>query len=166
MSSASKPPHGIATVRGRGYRPDQVDAYMEALSDDRDAAWERAARLTVLAKDMEAEVTRLRETVAGLPAQTYEALGQGARRLFQLVLEEAEDLRERAREEARQHVAQAEEHAACVHKAARDAAGRVRAEADEAARRVLLVAQAEAGEVRAGARRAVRKGRAEVLAAV
>ncbi|WP_143664194.1 DivIVA domain-containing protein, partial [Streptomyces murinus] len=38
------PPDGFATGRGRGYRPAQVDAYLEALSADRDAAWERAAR--------------------------------------------------------------------------------------------------------------------------
>ncbi|MFE0516507.1 hypothetical protein ACFW2E_43275, partial [Streptomyces sp. NPDC058964] len=93
-------PHGFETVRGRGYRPEQVDAYAAALSRDRDAAWERAARLTVLAREMEAEAERLRETVAKLAPQTYEALGERARRVFQLVLEEAAETRESARRAA------------------------------------------------------------------
>lgn len=55
MSGASASPHGFATVRGRerGYRPEQVEACAAALSEERDAAWERAARLTVLAREME-----------------------------------------------------------------------------------------------------------------
>lgn len=76
-------------------------AYVEALSDDRDAAWERAARLTVLAREMEEELERLRERAAGLPEQTYESLGDGPRRLFKLALEEAVAVRESARQHAR-----------------------------------------------------------------
>ncbi|MGW7793866.1 DivIVA domain-containing protein, partial [Streptomyces tricolor] len=144
MSSASMPSHGFVTVRGRGYRPDQVDAYLEALSEDRDAAWERAARLTVLAKDMEAELGRMREAVAQLEPQTYESLGAAARRLFRLVLEEAADLRERTRRAGEELLAQA----------------------DEDARRWLLAAQAEADEIRVAARQEVKAWRAERLAAL
>lgn len=100
MSGTPVPPYGFTAVRGRGYRPEQVDAYAAALSQDRDAAWERAARLTVLAKEMEAEAVRLRETVAGLAPQTYDALGERARRIFELGVEEAAALREGARQEA------------------------------------------------------------------
>ncbi|MYS45305.1 cellulose-binding protein, partial [Streptomyces sp. SID5998] len=100
-SSAAAPVHGFVVVRGRGYRPDQVDAYADALSADRDAAWERAARLTVLAKHMEAEAEALREAVAQLGEQTYESLGQGARRLYELGRQEADAVRDRARREAR-----------------------------------------------------------------
>ncbi|MET7443136.1 cellulose-binding protein, partial [Streptomyces sp. NPDC005568] len=75
MSSAPVSPHGFVAVR-RGYRPEQVDAFTEALSRDRDAAWERAARLTVLANDMEEDAEDLREVVAGLAPQTYESLGE------------------------------------------------------------------------------------------
>ncbi|MCZ4516538.1 cellulose-binding protein, partial [Streptomyces sp. ActVer] len=89
MSNASVSPHGFEAVRGRGYRPDQVEAYAAALSRGRDAAWERAARLTVLAREMEAEADRLHEVVAGLAPQTYETLGDRARRLFELGEEEA-----------------------------------------------------------------------------
>ncbi|MER7229295.1 cellulose-binding protein, partial [Streptomyces rubradiris] len=166
MSSASMPPHGFATVRGRGYRPDQVDACLEALSEDRDAAWERAARLTVLAKDMEAEAARLGEVVAGLQPQTYEALGEGAQRLFQRVQSEAADLRERTRRAAAQHVARAEAEAERVRREAREAADAVRAAADEHARGRVLAARAEANGIRVGARREVRAARMEALALV
>ncbi|MEU9475364.1 DivIVA domain-containing protein [Streptomyces sp. NPDC048191] len=166
MSSTSVSPHGFATVRGRGYRPDQVDAFVETLSYDRDAAWERAARLTVLAKDMGAEAARMREVVAQLPPQTYEALGEGARRLFQVVLDEAADLRERTRREADQHLAQAEAHAEGVRREAQAAADALLAEADECARQCLLAARAEADALRVGARREVKEGRSEALAAL
>lgn len=160
------PPHGFATVRGRGYRPEQVEAYLQALSDDRDAAWERAARLTVLAKDMEAEAARLREAVARLGPQTYEALGEQAQRLFQFVLEEAADLGERTRHEAEQEVAAARAHGEELCERAREAAQALRADADEHARRHLAAAQAEADELRVGARREVKAGRGEALAAL
>lgn len=75
MSSASMSPPGFVTVRGRGYRPAQVEAYTAALCADRDAAWERAARLTVLAREMEEEAERLREVVTRLAPQTYESPG-------------------------------------------------------------------------------------------
>ncbi|MGW2649603.1 DivIVA domain-containing protein [Streptomyces sp. NPDC001393] len=159
-------PHGFVTVRGRGYRPDQVDAYLEQLSDDRDAAWERAARLTVLAKEMGAEAARMREVVAELPPQTYESLGEGARRLFQFVLEEEADLRERTRREAHEHLAQAEARAESVRRQAQEAADALRAEADEHAHRRLLAARAEADGIRVGARREVKEGRSEALAAL
>ncbi|GEK00469.1 cellulose-binding protein [Streptomyces sp. 1-11] len=166
MSSASTTPYGLETVRGRGYRPDQVDAYLEALSLDRDAAWERAARLTVLAKDMEAEAARLREAVAELVPQTYESLGERAAYLYRLALEEAAELREGARRAAQEEIAEAEAYARDVHQAAREAADASRAEAVEHARRIVLAARAAADELRIGARRGVKERRAEALAAL
>jgi cell division septum initiation protein DivIVA len=166
MSSASVSPQGFVAGRGRGYRPDQVDAYAEALSRDRDAAWERAARLTVLAKEMEAEAERMRELVAGLPAQTYEILGESARRLFELGVEEAVSLRENARLEARRAVEEAEAAAEGAREAARAEADAVRGEAEERARHRLLAAQAEADEMRVAARREVKECRGEALAAL
>ncbi|MGW4568939.1 cellulose-binding protein, partial [Streptomyces sp. NPDC004561] len=130
MSSASVPQRGFVTVRGRGYRPDRVDAFVEALSEERDAAWERAARLTVLAKDMETEVARLREAVAQLAPQAYDTLGERAQRMFQLAQEEAAELRERTRRETQQQVTQAEECAEGVRWAVKEAADALRAEAD------------------------------------
>ncbi|MFD8369281.1 cellulose-binding protein [Streptomyces sp. NPDC059688] len=166
MSSASMPPQGFATARGRGYRPEQVDARLAALWRERDAAWDRAARLTVLARDMEAKAARLRETVAGLAPQDYETLGASARRLFRLALEEERDIRERARRAAYECVARAEADGEKALRAARKAADALRAEADEHARRRLLAARAEADALRVGTRREVRKGRGEALEAV
>ncbi|MFJ8542856.1 cellulose-binding protein [Streptomyces sp. NPDC093586] len=164
MSSASASPHGFVTVRGRGYRPEQVDACAEALSRERDAAWERAARLTVLAREMGAELDRLRETVAGLAPQGYEVLGERARRIFRLGQEEADAVRERGRRAAQELVDRARGRADEVRESARAEADAVRAEADEWARRRLLAARAEADEVRVVARREVRAGRGEALA--
>jgi cell division septum initiation protein DivIVA len=166
MSSASVSPRGFGAVRGRGYRPDQVDTYAAALSQHRDAAWERAARLTVLAKDMEAEAERLRETVARLAPQTYETLGERARHLFQLGEEEAAAVRECARREARERIAQAEAHALGVCEKAHEHADALRAEAEERARYRLLAARAEADDIRIGARREVKEGRTEALGAL
>lgn len=165
MSSASEPPYGFVTVR-RGYRPDQVDVYTAALSRDRDAAWERAARLTVLAKEMEGDLARLRETVAQLDPQTYETLGDGARRLFDLAQEEATVVREGGREEAQCLVADAEGEGRRLLEAAQEYADEVRGEAEERVRTRLLAARAEADDLRVAARREVKEGRGEALAAL
>ncbi|WP_371661960.1 cellulose-binding protein [Streptomyces sp. NBC_00280] len=170
MSSAAMSSHGFVAGfgagRGRGYRPDQVDAYAAALSAERDAAWERAARLTVLAREMETESGRLREAVARLAPQTYESLGERARRLWELGAEEAGAVRERGRSEARHLVADAEARADALREAAEAAAETVRGEAEERARHRLLAARAEADEIRIGARREVKEGRGEALAAL
>ncbi|MCX4906164.1 cellulose-binding protein [Streptomyces sp. NBC_00878] len=166
MSSAPVSPHGFEVVRGRGYRPDQVDAYAAALSRGRDAAWERAARLTVLAREMEAETERLREVVAGLVPQTYESLGERARQLFELGEEEAAAVREGARSAARLVVTEAEVAAGRLRESARADADAVRGEAEERVRHRLLAAQAEADEMRIGARREVKENRGEALAAL
>ncbi|MFI6340079.1 cellulose-binding protein [Streptomyces sp. NPDC050535] len=164
MSSASVPPHGFMAVRGRGYRPEQVDAYAAGLSADRDAAWERAARLTVLAKEMDAEAARLREVVAGLAPQTYETLGERAGRLFALGEEEAAAVRDTARRDAQRIVDEAEAAGRRVREAAAEYADEVRGEAEERARQRLLAARAEADETRISARREIKENRGEALA--
>ncbi|PSM44110.1 cellulose-binding protein [Streptomyces dioscori] len=165
-SVSSGPSQCFEAVRGRGYRPAQVDAYAAELSAGRDAAWERAARLTVLAREMESEALRLREVVASLAPQTYETLGDRARRLFELGEEEAAELREDAVRQARRTVDEARATAERVREAARADADEMRAEADERARHRLLAAQAEADEMRISARREVKEGRGEALAAL
>ncbi|MGV9322312.1 cellulose-binding protein [Streptomyces sp. NPDC003660] len=150
----------------RGYRPDQVDTFLAALSRDRDAAWERAARLTVLARRMETEAARLGETAAGLAPQEYDALGERARHAFRLLREEASAVREVAHEEARHQVARAERDAAGVVRAAREAADALCAEAEDEAGRLLLAARTEADRVRVDARREVRELRGQALAAL
>jgi cell division septum initiation protein DivIVA len=163
MSSASVSPHGFMAVRGRGYRPEQVDAYVTALSQNRDAAWERAARLTVLAREMDAEAEWLRTTVAQLAPQTYESLGESARRLFALGEEEGVAVRETARREARQAVEEAEEAGRRVCEAAQAYADEVLAEAEECIRQRLLAARAVADEMRISARREIKENRGEAL---
>ncbi|GAA4804975.1 cellulose-binding protein [Streptomyces ziwulingensis] len=166
MSSAPVRPHGFVTVRGRGYRPVEVDAGVAALSAERDAAWERAARLTVLAREMEEELADLREEVAGLAPQTYETLGEPARDLFRQVEREAAALREAARAAGGRLVEEALAYGRDVREAARAHADAVHAEADEGARQRLLAARAEADEMRIACRREVKAGRGESLAAL
>ncbi|MEU6243203.1 cellulose-binding protein [Streptomyces sp. NPDC047024] len=163
MSSASATPYGFKAARGHGYRPGQVDACLAALSRDRDEAWERVARLTVLARDMAAESARLRERAARLEPQTYDSLGEPARTVFRLVREEAVRLRERARDEARERVAAAEEYARGVRRTAREAAEALCAEAAETARQRLLAAHTEAEALRVGTRHEVRELRRTAL---
>ncbi|MFF7984644.1 cellulose-binding protein [Streptomyces sp. NPDC007901] len=166
MSSASVSPNGFVTVRGRGYRPEQVDTFMAALSEDRDAAWERAARLTVLAKEMEAEAERLRVVVAELPPQTYETLGDRAQRVFRLVLDEAAAVRNSALRELTEGVAEVEERAESMCRAVREQADALRADAEERSRQLLLAARAEADDLRIGARLEVKEWRGEALGAL
>ncbi|MEU3791803.1 cellulose-binding protein [Streptomyces fructofermentans] len=164
MSSASVSPHGFEAVRGRGYRPEQVDAYAARISGARDAAWERAARLTVLAREMETEAQRLGEVVAGLVPQTYDTLGERARRLLALGEEEAGAVAERARQEARTLLEEAEAAAGLLRADARKAADAVREDASERAAQRLLAARAEADGMRIDARREVKESRGEALA--
>ncbi|KIF03181.1 cellulose-binding protein, partial [Streptomyces sp. RSD-27] len=94
-------PQGFSTVRGgRGYRPEHVDRYVARLAGSRDEAWERVARLTVLARQMEQEAERLRAAVAALAPQTYDELSERARRILSLAEEESEILRADARADA------------------------------------------------------------------
>ncbi|MGW6456847.1 cellulose-binding protein [Streptomyces sp. NPDC055078] len=151
MSTASVSPHGFAVVR-RGYRMESADAYITTLSRDRDDAWERAARLTVLAKEMEAEAVRLREIVEALPTQTYEALGRRAQYLLAVTLEESEEVRTAAHGDALAAADAARADERRMRDAARAVADSVRAGADAHAEQVLLAARASAEETLSEAR--------------
>ncbi len=165
-SGASPSPHGFTTVRGRGYRPRQVEAYAAGLSRERDEAWERAARLTVLAKDMEARAEQLRDAVSRLAPQTYETLGERARQILALAEAEAAAVGEAARAQARAETEEADAEAREVREAARAYADEVTAEADEWVRRRLLEDRATADDARISARRDVKEWRGEALAAL
>ncbi len=165
-ASVSPSPHGFVAVRGRGYRPEQVERYAAGLSQDRDAAWERAACLTVLTKEMEAEAARMREQADGLAPQTYEALGRRAQHLLAVVEEEAAELTAAAHDRAQEiHDAVAVEVAA-VRDAAREYADTVLADAEARAQEILVGAQRAAEEARADARRDVKEWRSEAVAAL
>ncbi|GLF99352.1 coiled-coil domain-containing protein [Streptomyces yaizuensis] len=152
MSAASVSPHGFTVVR-RGYRTDTADARVLALSRERDAAWERVARLVVLAKELEAEAERLRGVVGELEPQTYEGLGERAREVFVLSEEEAAELRADALAEA-----------GSVREAAESDGFRMGAESREAAEAVRSAADAEAEETLAGARAEAERLVAEAVA--
>ncbi|MFJ8110275.1 cellulose-binding protein [Streptomyces sp. NPDC096132] len=166
MSSARASSPGFVTVLGRGYRPKEVDTFIAALSSERDAAWDRVTRLTVLAKEMVVEAKRLREAVTEIRPQTYNTLGERARRAFELVQEEATEMRERARREAQEEVAQAESHAAALRESAQEQAEATRTDAKEYAHKRLLAARAEAQAIRVTARRKVKEFRGDELTAL
>ncbi|MFT2020364.1 DivIVA domain-containing protein, partial [Streptomyces sp. 796.1] len=166
--SGTESPHGFTTTgRGvRGYRPAQVDRYLAELSADRDTAWERAARLTVLANEMSAEVERLRAVLDELPPQTYAELGEGAQLILATAEQEAERLRaaaERSGKEAREAAA---EHADAVRDAADVASGTLRSDADRRAEEVIEQARAEAVALREAAERDAEQWRHEAADAL
>ncbi|MFG2877495.1 cellulose-binding protein [Streptomyces sp. NPDC048337] len=156
----------IATVRGRGYRIEEVDRYLARLSGSRDEAWERVARLTVLARQMEADAVRLREAVAALAPQTYEDLSERARRILLLAQEEADSVREEARADVSATLGAAEAHADRAAELARQDAEAVREQTEVRSRQGLLRAQREADDARAEAREDAQVWRAQGAAAV
>jgi hypothetical protein len=138
--------------RGLGYRPDQVDRFLEELSEDRDAAWERAARLTGLAGEMDAECAELREQIAALAPQDFETLGSGAQELLRLVEEEAAAVRERAEAEAQYARDAAETARRILQDEARAVASARLAAAEDEAERTLDEACGRAAEILGEAR--------------
>ncbi|WP_369206908.1 cellulose-binding protein [Streptomyces sp. PU-14G] len=150
MSASS--PHGFVVVRGRGYRPEQVDARVSGLNAEREAAWDRTAQLTRLAEETAEEAQRLHDVAAALPPQTYEALGPRAQGLLGTAEAEAADLRAAAEAEAHELTERAEEEARSLQDGAKEAAARRRADAEAAAARTVDAAQDHADELRAHAR--------------
>ncbi|MGV9313339.1 cellulose-binding protein [Streptomyces sp. NPDC003691] len=157
-------PRGFDLVR-RGYRPDQADAHLDTLSRERDDAWERAARLTVLAKRMAAEVAGLRESAAQAaaeaPPQSYESLGTPARELLALTWETADHVRSSARDDARRAADEAGAAARGLADEAGAAAGAVLAAAEEHTRRLTTAARTAGGRLLMDARRDATAARAE-----
>ncbi|UKY50687.1 cellulose-binding protein [Streptomyces inhibens] len=145
--SASVSPHGFETVRGRGYRPQDVDRRVEGLSIDRDSCWERAARLTVLCNEMESELVALRAYVAQQPPETFESLGAEARLILTTSESEAERLRAEAQKAAEEVRSEAVAYADRVRDAADEVACAQRTEADAWARRTEETARDEAASL-------------------
>jgi DivIVA domain-containing protein len=154
------------TVRSRGYRPDQVDRFLDELSEDRDAAWERAARLTVLANEMDAECVTLRQQVQALTASAFDVLGPGAQELLQLVEEEAAAVRDRAEVESQYARDAADTARRTLQDETRAAAAARVAAADDHAQRVLDEASRQAAEMLGGARAEAEAARGEAVAAL
>ncbi|MFF9481328.1 cellulose-binding protein [Streptomyces sp. NPDC014733] len=142
--SASVSPHGFVTVRGRGYRPDDVDRRVAGLTVDRDSCWERVAQLTETAEELAAELAELRAYVATMPPQTYESLGEQARLILTTAESEAARLRadaERAAEELRDATVA---YACDTGEAADEVAHARRKDAEERGQRTVDAARADA----------------------
>ncbi|KOT62564.1 cellulose-binding protein [Streptomyces rimosus subsp. rimosus] len=164
--SASVSPHGFEIVRGRGYRPEDVDRRVEGLSIDRDSCWERAARLTVLANEMTAELAELREYVRQLPPQTYESLGDQARLILTTAESEAARLRKDAEEAAERARDEAEAYERQITEATDRAAQELRDEAEDWARRRVAAAWSEADGIEAAAAKDAEQWRSEAAEAL
>ncbi|WP_419995594.1 hypothetical protein [Streptomyces boninensis] len=165
--SVVRPPGSFSTVRGgKGFRREQVDAAVHRLADERDAAWERAARLTVLAKDMEAELIAVRAQLDSLGEQSFAELGDRAQFLLALAEEEAVDLLVRARAEADQVRGEAEGAATAVRSAAQSYADELTAEAEARYKGAYGANQQEAEELLATVRDAAEADRREATEAL
>ncbi len=92
MSAGPVSAFDVVGVRGKGYRPEQVDRAMAALTAERDGALAELARLTGRVEELLAEAARLAETVATLPVQDYAELGERAQRILALAEGEAQAL--------------------------------------------------------------------------
>ncbi|MFF9073716.1 cellulose-binding protein [Streptomyces sp. NPDC014646] len=152
MSSAPGSGLGFVGVRGRGYRPEQVDRALAGLEGERDEARERVARLTAQVEDLSAETVRLREVVAGLAPQDYASLGERAQRILALAEGEAGSMRSAAQEEAQALRDAADEAGRAVRGSARADAETMRAAAGEYAEETLATARTEAEGLVAEAR--------------
>ncbi|WP_327367870.1 cellulose-binding protein [Streptomyces sp. NBC_01217] len=164
MSSAPVSAYDVVGVRGRGYRPEQVDRTVAALSAERDEARERVARLTALVEELSAESVRLGEVVAGLAPQTYESLGERARQILALAESEDRDLRGAAQEAAQALRDAADAVGRRLRESARADCDAMRAAAGNHADQALTAATATAEETLAEARQEAARMREEAEA--
>ncbi|MYT81137.1 hypothetical protein YW3DRAFT_04241 [Streptomyces sp. MnatMP-M77] len=168
MSAGPVSAYDVVGVRGRGYRPDQVDRATAALIAERDAALDELGRLTGRVEELLAESARLAETVATLPVQDYAELGERAQRILALAVSEAEALDAGAVAAGQELRDAAEAAGRAAGDATRGAAGEVRAAADRAADERVAAAVREAEGLLAAARQdaeEVRSAAASAMAA-
>ncbi|MCX5399121.1 cellulose-binding protein [Streptomyces sp. NBC_00102] len=161
MSAAPVSGHDFVGGRGRGYRPEQVDRFVAALSAQRNAALDELSRLTRLAEELAAESARLAEQVAGLAPQTYQELSERARSILALTEEEVAESGAAAQETAQALLDAAETAGRETRDAARAYAEKVRAQAGEDAERILAEARQSAAQTLAAAGEDAARTRAE-----
>ncbi|MET7858346.1 cellulose-binding protein [Streptomyces sp. NPDC005318] len=166
MSAAPVSAHGFVAVRGRGYRPEQVDGTVAGLSAERDAAWAMLSRLTARAEELEAESARLAEAVAALAPPTYDSLGERAQEILSLTEGEAEAVRSAALEEAQALRDAAAAAARTLRDSARADSDAIRSAAEAQADRTVSAAQRSADEMLAAARTGAAEVRDEAEAAM
>ncbi|WP_424213390.1 cellulose-binding protein [Streptomyces sp. BI20] len=157
---------GLAIVRGRGYRADQVDAYLSRLNAGREDAWAEVARLREQIARLEAESVHLAQRIANLGPQTYDELTDRARRILTLAQEESEMLRMEARADGAGTYAVAQAEADRLAESVREEAKAVRERAEVRARQDLLRAERQAEDLRTEAREDAAQWRAQAEAAL
>jgi hypothetical protein len=158
--------HGFMPAKGRGYDPEQVDRRLVELSQDRDAALERAAELTGLVRRTEGDAEQLRERVASLAPQTYKGLSPRAQQILALAAEESGAMRSEARDASSALRDAGEALGRQTRDAAREGADARRDEAEAYAQEVLLAARTTAEAERVAAREDANDRRGEALAAL
>ncbi|WP_074467896.1 hypothetical protein [Streptomyces sp. WMMB 714] len=152
-------PHAFAVVRGRGYRPEQVDRMVAGLIEQSRQDWEHVAELTARAEELRLEAARLQDAVAARPPEEYAALGENAGQLLSLAETESARLREAGQAEARRTMLEAESVSVAWREAAQRDAQRVRTEAAADAARTVEAARSEAVTLLAEARAAAEEAR-------
>ena len=141
----------------RGYDPTQVDRRVTELTESADSARRQAEALEQRVQQLEDEQSRPAEEspVEPQPAEpvTFTHLGERVGQILALADEEADELRERARQEAATHRAEVEGTAAGVRAAADQYAEQRRSDVDAEAARVMEDAHRTADERLDGAER-------------
>jgi cell division septum initiation protein DivIVA len=141
-------PHPFRVVL-RGYDPSQVDRRVNELTENAEGARRQAQALEQRVQQLEDELSRpVEESPVEQPAEpvTFSHLGERVGQILTLADMEAEELRERSRQEAAAHRAEVEGTAAGIRSAADRYAEQRRSEADAEAARVLEDARRTADE--------------------
>ncbi|WP_326799620.1 hypothetical protein OG946_33100 [Streptomyces sp. NBC_01808] len=143
----------MMATRSRGYSPQQVDRVVGDLLAEREAAVRHARDLEAQVEASGRHLAQLLEQAAALGPQTYESLGETARKLFldakaeadrvlARAAEECRELKEAARAAANERAEESERHAE-----------RMRADAEQRARQRIKQAHETAGQIVADAQR-------------
>lgn len=140
--SAAVGPHGFEVVRGRGYRPDQVDRRVAGLGADRDSCRQREHRLKEQVRELTEELERIQAYIAQMPPQTYESLGGKARLILTSSEEAAAHLLATTEGEAEREREAAAEYGRGLDEAAQAFSQETRAAAEDAGRRTVEAARA------------------------
>lgn len=164
--SSTQSPHGFSVVRGRGYRPAQVDERVTALTRECAELREQDGRLAVLLRELSEETERLRGVVATLPERTFEPLGERAQLILREVETESVEIRRLAVADADnlRAAARAAGHARCTRaeEAAESRRARVRALAKDTVRQARTRAREQVAAARRDAAETQELGRARL----
>ena len=153
------PPNAGFEVVRRGYDQGQVDTHLrrldaeiQILATDRDAALDQSAQLARELDDARARAERLRVQVRSLvsPPQSVQGMSERMRSMLRLAEDEAGEMLKPAEQEAAQLRREAEDHVAQVLAAAREEAAALRAASQAEAER--SAAGDQPGPRRAGGR--------------